>query len=298
MDFLALLVGCFREGGQPVLSIQYITFDPPEDGLPWISRISYSDWSHGHNHILHCHEDTAEILLILHGRGSYTVGLHRAEVEAGDVVLTGCGVPHDEFPQTNELYQTLCLGICGLVLPGREAGKFVEASRSPVFHRPAQFLELAALGGIIRRHGEARQAYDDVLCQHAARSVLALAAQMTAEAEGQPLSGQAVLIARLEDYIGGHYTEDLTIDRLSRKFYISPYYLSHLFKERTGYSLKQYILRRRIGEAQTRLYTTRDSVQQIAADMGFEDAAYFSRIFTKYVGLPPVEYRKLMNVTL
>ena len=121
---------------------------------------------------------------------------------------------------------------------------------------------------------------------------------MTAEAEGQPLSGQAVLIARLEDYIGGHYTEDLTIDRLSRKFYISPYYLSHLFKERTGYSLKQYILRRRIGEAQTRLYTTRDSVQQIAADMGFEDAAYFSRIFTKYVGLPPVEYRKLMNVTL
>ena len=138
MDFLALLVGCFREGGQPALSIQYITFDPPEDGLPWISRISYSDWSHGHNHILHCHEDTAEILLILHGRGSYTVGLHRAEVEAGDVVLTGCGVPHDEFPQTNELYQTLCLGICGLVLPGREAGKFVEASRSPVFHRPAQ----------------------------------------------------------------------------------------------------------------------------------------------------------------
>ena len=86
MDFLALLVGCFREGGQPALSIQYITFDPPEDGLPWISRISYSDWSHGHNHILHCHEDTAEILLILHGRGSYTVGLHRAEVEAGDVV--------------------------------------------------------------------------------------------------------------------------------------------------------------------------------------------------------------------
>lgn len=280
------------------MSIRYHAFEPPADGQPWLSRVSYSDWSDGYNHILHCHADTAELLLILQGHGSYTVGLHRAEIQAGDVVLIGCGVPHDEFPQTDDLYQTLCLGLCGLALPGRAEGQLLEKNRSPVFHKPAQFLELAALGGIIQRHAEARQEGDNALCQHIARGVLELAMQMADQADGAPINEQASLIGRLEDYIGAHYTEDLTIDRLSRQFYISPYYLSHLFKERTGYSLKQYILRRRIGEAQTRLYMTRDSVQQIAADMGFEDAAYFSRLFTKHVGLPPVEYRKLMNVTI
>ena len=280
------------------MAVQHRYFSMPPEGGVWLSHVFYSDWSEGHNHILHCHEDCAEMLLILQGRGSYTVGLYRTEVEAGDVILIGQGVAHDEFPQTDDLYQTLCLSFCGLSQPGCAPGQFIEAQRTPVFHHPPQFLEIAALGGIINRHAEKRQPGDEALCQHMARGTLELAAQMTAQDSRAPLSEQAALIAKLEAYIGGHYTEDLTIDRLSRLFYISPYHLSHLFKEQTGYSLKQYILRRRIGEAQTRLYSTRDSVQQIAASVGFEDAGYFSRLFTKYIGLPPVEYRKFIYNSL
>lgn len=278
------------------MAVQYRAFAPPGDGGAWLERVYYSDWSEGHNHILHCHEDSAELLVLLQGRGEYTVGLYRAEMEAGDIILNGCGVAHDEFPQTDGLYQTLCLSFRDLALPGCEAGQFLEKHRTPVFHHPPQFLEIAALGGIINRHAERNQEGDEALCQHMARGILELVRQMTAQDSREPLGEQAVLIAKLEDYIGAHYAEDLTIDRLSRLFYISPYYLSHLFKERTGYSLKQYILRRRIGEAQTLLYTTRDSVQAIAAAVGFEDAGYFSRLFTKYVGLPPVEYRKFIYI--
>ncbi|WP_353963248.1 helix-turn-helix transcriptional regulator [Dysosmobacter welbionis] len=68
--------------------------------------------------------------------------------------------------------------------------------------------------------------------------------------------------------------------------------MSHIFRQKTGYSLKQYVLRRRIGEAQMRLVNAQDSVQTISEAVGFADASYFSRIFSKYVGLTPTEYRK------
>ena len=84
----------------------------------------------------------------------------------------------------------------------------------------------------------------------------------------------------------------MTIEQLVREFYVSPYHLSHMFREKTGYSLKQYLLRRRLGEAQMRLATTQDSIQAIAEAIGFEDASYFSRIFSKYIGMTPSEYRK------
>ena len=70
-----------------------------------------------------------------------------------------------------------------------------------------------------------------------------------------------------------------------------------MFKQKTGYSVKQYLLRRRLGEAQIRLASTQDSVQRIAEESGFEDASYFSRIFLKYVGLTPSEYRKYRTTT-
>ena len=75
-------------------------------------------------------------------------------------------------------------------------------------------------------------------------------------------------------------------------FFVSPYHLAHVFKQYTGYTLKQYILRRRIGEAQDRLSYSSDSITQIAREVGFEDSAYFSRIFTKYVGMSPKFYRE------
>ena len=79
---------------------------------------------------------------------------------------------------------------------------------------------------------------------------------------------------------------------LALLIFVSPYHLAHVFKQHTGYTLKQYILRRRIGEAQDRLSCSSDSITQIAREVGFEDSAYFSRIFTKYVGMSPKFYRE------
>lgn len=262
-------------------------------GQPYAAYVCYSDWTGGdHSTLMHRHEDIAEILLLLKGHGLYTVDLRRYEVTAGDVILCNSGALHDEFPQAGEPYRTLCLGIGNLALPDLPAGSFLESRFSPMFHRPEQFGDLMQLFCQIDRYAAEREDGYQLLCQYLMRAALELVKRMTRERKNVPDTPEDSIFWRIAKYIDRHYAEDVTIERLVKEFYISPYHLSHMFKQKTGYSVKQYLLRRRLGEAQIRLAMTQDSVQTIAEESGFEDASYFSRIFAKHVGLTPTEYRK------
>lgn len=260
---------------------------------PYIVHVCYSDWTEGdHSTLMHRHEDIAEILLILRGSGLYTVDLHRFEVAAGDVILCSSGTLHDEFPKAGEPYRTLCIGIGGLALPGLAPGRLIDGRFSPVFHRPEQFGDLAQLFRLMDRYAAERESGYQSLCQHLMLASLELAERMVRGRKDAFETREDSIFWQIAKYIDSHYAEDVSIEHLVREFYVSPYHLSHMFREKTGYSVKQYILRRRLGEAQMRLAATQDSIQTIAEAIGFEDASYFSRIFSKYIGMTPSEYRK------
>ena len=104
------------------LNRQRVVFTPQEaarlpQDRPYAAYICHYDWAEGeHATLMHCHERLAEVLLILKGSGRYTVDLRRYEVAAGDVVLCSGGALHDEFPQADQPYQTLCVAIGNLAL--------------------------------------------------------------------------------------------------------------------------------------------------------------------------------------
>ena len=260
-------------------------------GQPYISHISFNDWTGGHPHLMHCHPDMMELLLLYKGSGRYSVGLHQYEVAAGDVIICNGGELHDEFPDQGAVYQTICMGVKELHLPGLPDYCVLPTDRVPVFRQSRQFQELAGLMLMIERHAKEKRPCWQMLCQHLAEAVLELVGQMIREAENAEVDAPNALCAAVEEYIYRHYTEDITIEQLGRRFAVSPYHLAHVFKENTGYTIKQSILRRRVGEAQNRLIFAQDSIAAIAAQVGFADAGYFSRVFTKFVGLPPTEYR-------
>ena len=79
---------------------------------------------------------------------------------------------------------------------------------------------------------------------------------------------------------------------MGEALHISPYYLSHVFKQMSGYSPVQYLLRRRIGEAQTLLITTDLPITTIAGMVGYDTQSYFNLQFTKNVGMPPKKFRQ------
>ena len=91
--------------------------------------------------------------------------------------------------------------------------------------------------------------------------------------------------------------EPITLQSMGEALHISPYYLSHVFKQMSGYSPVQYLLRRRIGEAQTLLITTDLSITRIAEMVGYDTQSYFNLQFTKNVGMPPGKFRQSFQGT-
>lgn len=93
-------------------------------------------------------------------------------------------------------------------------------------------------------------------------------------------------------FIHNHYQEDITLEKLAKQFYISPYYLSHQFKKVTGYTLTHYIQMTRIRNAQFALINTHSKITEIATNCGFTSFSQFNRVFQKFCMVSPSDFRK------
>ena len=93
-------------------------------------------------------------------------------------------------------------------------------------------------------------------------------------------------------YIQYHSSESLKVTELARYFGYNDKYLSSLFHEGTGMTLKQFILKSKMDSAMAELTDTNHTVSQIAYNVGFQDAHNFSTAFRKLTGMTPGQYRK------
>lgn len=93
-------------------------------------------------------------------------------------------------------------------------------------------------------------------------------------------------------YIGAHLSAKLTVREISEAIFCSQSKLSTLFKSEVGQSVARYIDDLLMSEAQNHLLYTERSIAKISERLGFCDQFYFSRIFRKRFGVPPIHYRK------
>ncbi len=93
-------------------------------------------------------------------------------------------------------------------------------------------------------------------------------------------------------FIAEHFREKITLDMLSKRFYINKYYLTRVFKEQFGVTVNQYLTAIRITEAKHCLRFSDESVENIGYNCGLGAPHYFSRTFKKVEGIAPVEFRK------
>ena len=92
-------------------------------------------------------------------------------------------------------------------------------------------------------------------------------------------------------YIHRHYASELSLESLSREFFISPYYLSHQFRRVTGFSLINYIQITRVRNAQQLLLYTDMKIADITTQCGFSSFSQFNRVFNKFCQVSPSQFR-------
>ncbi len=95
--------------------------------------------------------------------------------------------------------------------------------------------------------------------------------------------------ARLIDY---NFDKNITVENIADRLFINKSYLCRMFKSQKGITPKEYLIKKRLDRASFLLKNSSVSVNTIALSVGLSDPLYFSRIFKKYTGISPSQYRQ------
>ena len=271
---------------------EYHSFFPLENTprLLYVSKTQPSDQTHPR--ILHAHSDLAEVLLVYSGTGNFLVGETSYHVQPGDLLIYNSDVVHDEVSSLDDAVGIYCVGIGGLKLPGLRENTLIADGKPPVFHVGDELEDLSHLYEIMHHYLSEEHPGCEAMTQYLMLALLSRVLRIIGAAPPRPSSEASALSRRIQEYIDRHYAESLTLQTIGQALHISPYYLAHVFKETSGYSPMQYLLRRRIGEAQSLLINTDLLISRIAEQVGFETQNYFNMQFSKHVGMPPKKYRQ------
>ena len=99
-------------------------------------------------------------------------------------------------------------------------------------------------------------------------------------------------LERLNTYMREHLHSTLTLDQLAAFCHLSKFYFARRYKSLTGVSPLQHFTQMKVEQACLLLENSVLSVSEVAFELGYEDALYFSRVFRKHKGLSPGQYRE------
>lgn len=252
-------------------------------------------YSQKHAHMLHKHRGILELLYIASGEGRYIVGNRGYAVREGDLVICNAEIIHGEAPFQEHSIQTYCIALSGVNTEKLPVGCIIDKAKRPVI-TIGKYKNLAAqmMADIYELFCEDKANLP--ICRQLSVGLLMLVQKIIEEHNTQNKfmieQKNENMIRELTEYLDANYTENITLEKLSSIMHISVSHISHLFKRETGLSPMQYVIHRRIGEAQSLLAETTIPIKQIEEQLGFGSSCHLTAMFKKYVGISPREYRK------
>lgn len=244
-----------------------------------------------HDRPMHKHDSLCELLLCYRGFGTYNIGPYSYAIQPGDVIFSNVGELHEVVSDYDTEIGTYCFGIqnvqfrglpLNFLIPSKSAHVRASNMLFPLFESLSEQIDRLYAGNVEER-----------LTAQLMLGVLVLLAKKLPDEECRHApSPDSYLAVRVKEYIDAHYTENITLESIAQEMGCSIPYVSHIFKAVNGYAPIQYVIRRRIGLAQTWLISSDCSATEIATMVGYDNANYFNTLFKRTVGVSPIRYRK------
>jgi len=251
----------------------------------------------------HCH-DFIEIVIILKGKGHFIINDEKVLVSEGNVLILNPGTYHRSIPDSPHTLMECYLAFTDV--------DFVNAPPNffPFFHGQKMLgklpervkKEIFQLCCSIDRESQSRNPGRYFMLKAYLIQVICLLLRFDRQeeiADQHCLAGyefkspnKKYVVQQIMKYMENHYKEKISLDQIAENMYLSPFYISKLFKSETGDTPINYLISLRMEKAKELLdQNSTLSIQEAAAAVGYEDAYHFSKLFKKYYGLSPLYYK-------
>jgi AraC family L-rhamnose operon transcriptional activator RhaR len=259
---------------------------------------------------IHAH-DFIEISYVSSGRGIHMIGEREYEVKKGDLFLINYNIPH-EFRSLPELYDTHPLVINNCVFKPEfidstmaESKSFYDIAKHLLFRSlfPSEMetnidfklidVDTKDIEEIYKKINKEfnlkEDGYIELLRLYVTELMIIIFRTMR-KAQHTPTkdsNGNMAIVEKILDHLKGNYCKALNLQDLSMLVFLSPAYISRLFKDFTGLTLTDYIQTKRIEEACRLLHETDKKIVAIAEEVGYKDLKHFQQVFKKITGTTP-----------
>ncbi len=243
---------------------------------------------------LHAHPHHLEISLVLSGGGLLYFGGRSYVMKKGDLSIKNAGVVHAEHTDPRDPIRQICITFSGVDEMDGCPGHLLAENASPILPCEGDMDLMSAMFRYLALHW--REEESAAVCRELTLAALDLICMRISRtpADRRPSKADPRImqtVSAVTAWINEHYPEKITLNGLAERFFVSPYYLEKKFKESTGFSINQYVIDRRMGEAQRLLIFDQAGIKEIALAVGYENLQYFYATFRKYTGVTPLDFR-------
>lgn len=243
---------------------------------------------------LHCH-NYYEIYFFLEGNVSYLVEGQKYTPTPGSILLLAPHVFHGVKINDASIYRRYSLhfhpDVLSLERRSFLLSAFFSSEKSTgqqIYFTDLERLHLSVYFEALTACAQQEEKRREQALPICIEALLSQIVSLCSASVFSPHDLRADTIAEIIGYLNSHLKEDLTLDALAERFFISKYHLNKVFRKATGTTVFDYLLRKRIITAQ-QLLINGASAQDAAAASGFADYSAFYRSYTRILGHSPLQ---------
>lgn len=244
------------------------------------------------------YHDFSEIYYMAQGSCNYFIDNKIYSVMPHDIVFVQSGTIHKTVYRDGNPHKRILIGFSDdyIAPPLREKVNEIFRNR---FYRPSDsyFIE-DIFKKLYTEYINGSDISHELIFCYMTELFAYIARNVSSDGESNNITETNTAISEITKYIAENYPQNITLSLLADMAGYSEDYFSKLFKASTGFGYKEFIKTVRIKAAKEMLAQSRDSVCKIAFRCGFSDSNYFSSVFKKITGLPPLKYRKICRSKL